>query len=263
MRRIFGSFDKADLAEPYFTSMEMVSDAQFYLIQYKRDGQWFEDFEPQENLKVFRKDKKYPGNTGKLNDWFALLPDIEIHDDDWCIFTDVHDVVFQRDIPELSKNVSIYACYEGKVFGEVPFWKSIYPASMMDKRVYNCGIFAMNPFYFREYLQKVHEEYEKIKKWKTEFRAETIGIGFPFNSQYATDVLAGNIGNIFNGVADTYIYNNFIKNIVDVVEWKDACCYNFSIEKGFAKMKYRKLCNLEDKPFAIAHYNGDAKNKNI
>jgi hypothetical protein len=227
----------------------------FYLVQYQRDGGW-EDVELPENVKLFRMEKKYPGNTGKLNDWYSIYNRIGVEHRDWCIFTDMHDVVFQKDIPALPDDKDALVTYEGKMFRDIGFWKAMLPERMLDRRAYNCGTFAMRDFLFKEYLEIVHNKYQEMMDWKRDFSAGQLGIGFPFNSQYVTDTITANVGSIFNGIADTVIFNEYIQKIDNLMEWDDVCCYNLMIEEKKAKMQYRRLCRMDGRPYSIAHFNG-------
>lgn len=260
MRRIFGSFNNYSLAKPYFESVGKVSDAVFYCMQYKRGGEW-DAVAPVDRVQIIKMDKEYPGNTGKLNDWAK----VEIlGENEWCVFTDMHDVVFQTDIPKLSEDVFAMICYEGKRFGNVPFWREMFPEDMMDKKIYNCGVFAMKRSMFILYLKTIEEEYSRMKEWKKNMSMECFGDDFPFNSPHARRTLEHGMGSLFNGVADTYYFNKFINQIEfvgRVKEWRDVCCYNFLIEKKKAIVKDGKLCRRSGTLFAIAHYNGNAKEK--
>jgi hypothetical protein len=260
MRRIFGAFDKADLAAPYFKSMGKVTDAWFYILQYKRDGVWEKVTLP-ENATLYKLDKKYAGNSGKLNDLYGVFSGLSLGLDEWYIFTDMHDVVFQTDIPSLEGDANIFVVSEQKTFGEIDFWKHMLPSEMHGWTAYNCGVFAMREKQFRRYLEISHAEYSRMIDWKKNFSATRLGSEFPFSSPYATEMIKEQMGSLYNGIADTYLFNKCIHDSRAVFDWNDVCCYNFAIEQNVAVVKRKKMYNKKGDLFAIAHYNGNAKEK--
>ncbi len=95
----------------------------------------------------------YPGHTKK----YAHLG--EMDDERWYLFTDMYDVVFQAEIPDLDKYGSeILVADEGVTWRQNRFFDRAfleYPALevIRDQKVYCSGTYAMKGKYFNDLVQ--------------------------------------------------------------------------------------------------------------
>jgi len=110
---------------------------------------------PIENLPVFKKyEESYCGNLKR----FDYIPKLD--DNRFMIFSDIDDVVFQRPLPDLERmGYEVYLGHEN-VKHKDSFWKPYiernkYFEPLLERPVYNGGLFAMRGFVFTEYKKYI------------------------------------------------------------------------------------------------------------
>lgn len=208
-----------------------------------------------ENAIVKKFDHGYMGNTGRFIPLYDIIKDGDFSNDDWFVFTDTHDVFFQRPIPDLSHvGAHILVAYEGKKFKEVDFWKIRVPSSLLEEDVYNVGSFAMRGKVLLQFLLQIKRSWDQFKEWY--FMKDNLV--FP----YEVEVSKNFIASIFNSYTDTVLFNQFIKNKYYEELPGLFGCVAFNGELGRMKKVKRTWTTSDDKVISIVHENGStARNK--
>lgn len=95
---------------------------------------------------------KYPGNVARFN----YLP-IDVKHEDWVLFTDTSDVIFQKELPDLQKvNCDIYVGNE-RTLHMGSYWDNVCQTdlrfrNLLQKTIYNAGMFLMRGDVYIDYL---------------------------------------------------------------------------------------------------------------
>lgn len=255
---IIGAFNQAKYAQTYFDSLDILGDVEVIVVQYLRRGK-FEPVKVPKNVKLIKYKKEYPGNTGKHKDFREIVGPL-LTDDKWCIFTDMHDVVFQTPLPELPSGTSvILAASESVTFGEVDYWSDIFPASVRNWEVYNVGCFAMKRDVLRMFWDNLYENWMEFYSWYKSGSIPRIGNGdtFPFNIPFHEKVKV-EMAIMFNGHYDTLCFNEFIRSYGYSELPGLFACYAFQVDKGVIVNNDGQLFR-DGKLTTIAHFNGNTK----
>lgn len=217
------------------------------VVEYQKDNA--PDVNYPSNAQVYRVNKPYPGNTGRFIALYDLFEQttVEYKPEDWIIFTDTHDVIFQN-IPDLSKvKENIIVTPEYKTFEQVEFWNPRVPKGMYDWEVYNVGLFAMRLPLFKQFLRVIRGEWDKIVEYRNR-----PGLNFPYDVTIAKESMT----QIFNSYADTIYFNQFIRYLKVFSQNSLFGCLSFGIEKKKIKLKNGIYLNEFDVPISIVHANG-------
>lgn len=129
-----------------------------------------------DNIKVGRLEiipKIYPGNLSR----YKLIPIDIIKNNEWYIFTDTSDVIFQTDFPDFDRTrFEIIVAPENEIHRN-SIWKGFiekdkYFEDLMDRPIYNAGCYAMKGNKFLEFLKFLRgrvypENYDQLlfNKW--------------------------------------------------------------------------------------------------
>lgn len=251
---IITSYSYTKGCEQYFKSFSENVKANMIVIAF---DEFREEIHPKNNCKIYKYEKGYPGNTGRLLPILRILKRDDFDLSGWFIFTDTHDVVFQTDIPELNTiNKSIIACPEDISFGKSDFWKLRVPKNMYNLQVFNVGSFAMRGFQLVKFLEQVQSEWNHVVDEYTSKSDDR----FPQD----TIIFRDRLGNQFNSFADTIIFNRFIdQNIDDVLVHPTLfTCLAHNLESRRTHQKKDDMYyNEEHEIFAIVHKNGSTKDE--
>jgi hypothetical protein len=214
-----------------------------------------------DNVTLVKMDKEYAGNTGKHRDLAKVIPTMkDWQPNDWVIFTDVHDVVFQAPIPKLP-NLTLLTSCEGKKFGEIDFWRDRMPAEYHSWTAYNVGTFAIRYELLLQFWKKLDASWMDFYSWYKHGHARLHEPGgFPFNTNHLETEYKEISATIFNGYFDTIIFNKFIRR--KTVKAKAAPwlfgCYAYEQITGGVTMKDSKMYR-DNQLIPITHYNGCSK----
>src|ERR1035437_354088 len=252
---LIGAFSSGEMAQPYFDSLKVLGDSVTpIIIQYQHKGE-FQKVNVPLNVKLIKLAKDYSGNTGKHKDFREYIAPI-LTGEDWTIFTDMHDVVFQAPLPEFP-DVNILVASEGKMFGQINFWKDLFPVSMWADQAYNVGCFAMRTSLVKDFWELLFIDWMKFVDWYKTGTIPQIKGGFPFNAAAFPQRLKDELAIIFNGFYDTMFFNEFIKEYQSKEELEGLFgVYAYNFEVGNIVKKNGVLYTKEDKKISIAHYNG-------
>ena len=233
-------------------------------LMYKNRGK-FDKCDIPKYATVIKADKNYPGNTGRHKDLYNVLKQLEINKNAWCIFTDVHDVVFQAPLPKLPEDADVLVCNEGKIFRDIEFWKMKMPKRMWDYPAYNSGVWAMRYSVLMDYWKSLMNQWDKFYVWyKTASLPKIIDqeiylINVPELDQDIKDRIAMT----FNSYHDTIGFINFLQNKPLRIKEVSGlfACYAFNYEMGTIYQKEGKTYNQNHELVSIVHYNGCFKYK--
>lgn len=255
---LIGAFSRAKYAQNYFDSLKVLGDTvEPIIIQYLYHGE-FEKIDKPENVLLIKYAKEYPGNTGKHKDFRELISPL-LERDVWCIFTDMHDVVFQGPLPEFP-DTEILIASEAVKFAEVDYWCEIFPDYVKEWEVLNVGCFAMKRDTLRDFWEYLYKNWMEFYQWYKTSYIPRIGNGdsFPFNIPYHKNVKI-QMAVMFNGHYDTLCFNEFLrKHKTEEVPGLFAC-YAYQVEKGIASLHKDNQLYVGDKLATVAHYNGATK----
>lgn len=202
--------------------------------------------------KIYVIDKAYPGNTARFLPLAGILGDKQFKDDDWFVFTDTHDVEFQKKLPDLTNQTHhILVAHEGKLFKEVGFWEVRVPSDLLLSDVYNVGCFAMRGHMFKTFLLKLRKEWETFILWYK-------GIA-DYDFPYAIPVARTYLAVLFNSYGDTVIFNRFIRDRLFIELPGLFGCVNFNKEIGAMIQKRSGWITSDGKTISIVHHNGGDK----
>jgi hypothetical protein len=255
---LIGAFSKGKLAQPYFDSLPILGDSvEPIMVQYLHKGE-FERITIPENVRLIKYKKEYPGNTGKHKDFAEVLAPL-LTRDAWCIVTDVHDVVFQAQLPAFPDTVDSLVVFEGKKFDDVDYWQEMFPRYTAGWDAYNVGCFAMKREILLAFWDYLHRNWMEFYGWYRNAVILPIGNGdsFPFNIPFHHKVRV-DIAVMFNAHYDTLCFNEFIRKqaIQEIPEL--FACYAYQVEKGIVSCKEGQLYR-QDNLVSIAHFNGNTK----
>lgn len=180
---LIGAFNSGEAATAYFKSLKNLGEAaEPIIIQYWFQGK-FEPVEVPKHVKLLQIQKEYPGNTGKHKDFRQYVAPLLVKDQ-WCVFTDMHDVIFQQPFPEFPSNAQILVASEGKKFGEIEFWKKLLPKRAWKQKAYNVGCFAMRRDLLLRFWDYLYNEWMQFFDWYAHGQLPLLGDGesFPFCS---------------------------------------------------------------------------------
>jgi hypothetical protein len=254
---LIGAFNNGKKAKNYFDSLLVLGDkVEPIIIQYLRNGKFDKVAKP-DNVKLIKYKKEYPGNTGKHKDFREIISPL-LERDTWCIFTDMHDVIFQAPLPKFP-DTEILIASEAKKFGDVGYWKEIFPADVWDMDVYNVGCFAMKRSLLQDFWDYIYENWMQFHQWYKSKSVARIGNGdtFPFNVPFHEKVRV-EMAIMFNGHYDTLSFNRFIRKHKTSELPSLFACYAYQVEMGVIEDKDGKLYQ-NGKLTSVAHYNGSMK----
>lgn len=254
---LFCAFDHVREAKDFFQSMKKTEGTiEPICLMYEPQ----DDVDLPENGRLIPLPKRYAGNTGRLKDVSMILPQLNLDKNAWFFFTDVHDVIFQRPIPELPTSADIFVCSEGKKFKEIDFWKERLPKSMQSWEAYNVGTFAMRYEPFVEFLSQLEESWYKFLSW---YHKPSNGRGekFPHDMIATKREIKDSVARIYNSYADTFVFNNYLHTtryrVKEMAELFTCFGYNYELKNIVVKdgLTYTRDGQL----VSIIHYNGNTK----
>lgn len=254
---LIGAFNNGKKAQKWFDSLPVLgTEVEAIVVQYLRRGK-FDKVNVKGNVKLVKYKKEYPGNTGKHKDFREILAPM-LTQDTYCMFTDMHDVVFQAPLPELPRT-PIIATSEGKKFGEIPYWEEIFPRNLHKLDVYNVGTFVMQRDVLLGFWDYLHTNWCDFYAWYKNSYIPMIGSGdtFPFNIPFHEKVRV-EMAVMFNSHYDTLCFNEFIRKYEFVEVPELFGCYGYQVETGRLTFKGKKLY-YKDQLVTVAHYNGKFK----
>jgi hypothetical protein len=171
-----------------------------------------------------KNESKYPGNLFR----FAFFP-MGLDKDDFCIFTDTHDVFFQKELPELDKT-KIYVAPEHLKWNESDFWMPIlnqYGCRELDGfPIYCMGSWAMP-------ISEVNDLLEFMIKNSARFN--------------------------YANFSDQILFNLWLKNKkFEIHPTLFATIFN-GYNLGKISIKDKKVLSDKGEEFSIVHFNGNTK----
>ncbi len=266
---IIGAFDHGSEANRFFDSLEKIlgdTVRPIMLMYLSPDGKYDEDVRIPKNVTLIKANKRYPGNTGRHKDLREVVLSMNLDKDAWCIFTDIHDVVFQTPLPDLPADADILVCDEGKTFGEIEFWKAIFPQDVWKLRAYNSGVWAMKYPVLMEFWDSLYNDWMKFFDW---YKHETLPKisplhSFPFEAPILDKQIKNDIAKLFNGYQDTLAFIEFIEHVRNgKYRLKELsglfACYAFQYDLDQVVEKERETYLMSGEKVCIVHYNGDSK----
>lgn len=207
-----------------------------------------------ENCDVYKIKGGYKGNTARFLPIYDFFQQMPFKDDDWFIFTDTHDVWFQREIPDLNDFwAPIITSPEGKLFKEIDFWQDRLPQTMMEWPALNVGLFAMKKPAWMDFITAVRGCYEEMLNW---YKGEH-GNQWPKDSPLVRKYITAT----FNHYADTMIFNSFIHNRKWISAPEVFSCIGFQAELGHIHESKKHWLTETGEIVSVVHANGDVKFK--
>ena len=252
---LIGAFSKGALAQTYLDSLAVVSDqVEPIFLQYLNKEGSFDSVSLPAHAKLIKVKKAYPGNTGKHKDFRELLSPLLVRDA-WCLFTDMHDVVFQAPLPPFP-DTQILLASEGKIFKDVPYWQEMFPDDVMSLEIYNVGCFAMKRDTLLAFWDELYAEWMQFHSWYKTAHIPRFGNGdnFPFNIPFHDHVRV-EMAVMFNSHYDTLIYNRFIRKHRRTELPHLFGCYAYQVDQGIIE-QYQNQLYRAGQLVSIAHYNG-------
>lgn len=214
--------------DKYVESLKNLGDSVDKLIsvefpEYISDVYQLSNFIPSTSLKV-QTEPKYPGNLFR----FAFFP-MGIDPKDTCIFTDTHDIHFQRPI-KVKDKTKIYAGTEHILWKDTDFWRPILERykvrELMDKPVYNMGAWIM-PF---------AKAYELIEYIRINYKM--------FDC---------------SNWSDQILYNLWLLNQDFEVDTTEIANFYDGYRTKNVLIKDKRVVNKDNKEYSIIHFNGNSK----
>jgi len=258
---VIGAFSSGKMAKTYFSTLPNLGDVEVIIIQYWNKEDKFDWVSVPPNVKIIQITKKYPGNTGKHLDLMTHVTN-RIEEDAWVFFTDVHDIIFQGPLPELPTDADILVASEGKNFGEIPFWRLIFPQEMYGKMAYNVGCMAMKKDALISFWAYLMKDWTAFHEWYDSVEIPDLGPKdmYPFNVKNYNDKVKYDTASVFNGYFDTLCFNKFIRTKdYRATEIKGLfACYAFNHAVGTLVKKEDQWYNCGEL-VSIMHFNGDTK----
>lgn len=220
------------------------------VIQFRKNMDSIPDVIYPADARVYKINRLYPGNTGRLLPIYDLLTQEKFNNDDWFIFTDTHDVIFQKKIPDLNTltNKDIIVTPEDRKFREISFWGERSPRYLHDQDIYNVGLFAMKLRVYKKFLEQVKMAWINMVKWKNHLISDQ----FPFD----VPIVRNQIAATFNSFADTIIFNTFLMEKEFDVQRELFGCLRFSMDKIEMIKIENKFYTKEGKLICVVHANG-------
>lgn len=196
---------------------------------------------------VYHQDSKYIGNKMARKPLLDLItkPFTHVFDNEWFLWTDCHDVIFQDQLPEFWINSDkALICPEHLKHKESDYWLPIIASSpefayLHNKLVYNSGCFAMKGVQILDYFTELNQPSYSGRYGK---------------SGYDGDQLIYNKWvhkNISSCVADIGIFLSLYAGYVGK-QWTGR--------SEHSKLVNGKFITPEGKPFSIVHASGHTKN---
>lgn len=256
---LIGAFNHGEMAQHYFDSLPVLGDAvEPIYIQYQRKNA-FEPVKTPENVKLIKYQKEYAGNTGKHKDFRELIAPL-LERDTWVIFTDMHDVLFQAPLPILPEKETIVTVSESKKFGEINYWRELFPENVFELEVFNIGTFAMKRDTLLAFWDYLYEGWSNFYRWYKTGSLFQVGDGitFPFAVPRFHQQFRIELAILFNGHYDTLAYNKFLRTQQFVEMPGLFGCYAYQVETGRIEDRMGKLYQ-NDKLISVAHFNGASK----
>lgn len=180
--------------------------------------------------------KPYPGNLHRF-DFLYELASHEMNPNRWIVFTDTHDVIFQKDFPDFTqfRDTDVLVASEGEKWSDSSWWSSVVeqmPADFMenmgDNMVLNAGTWAMKVKTFQamyEYMMRRAADYNNVQ-WSDQ----------PMYNEF---VYSGAVTPIIHKTFCTTLYRNMeLQNVIK----EDGRFYNRAHEL-----------------YSIVHGNGNSK----
>lgn len=254
---LIGAFNNGRMAQRYFASLAVLGDTvEPIIVQYLRKGK-FDRIKKPVNVKLIKYKKEYPGNTGKHKDFREIISPL-LERDAWCIFTDMHDVIFQAPLP-VFPDADVLVASESKKFGEVNYWRDLFPQDVWEWDVYNVGCFAMRRDTIKGFWEYLYENWMQFYTWYKQGTIVRIGHAdtFPFNIPFH-DKVRVEMAIMFNGHYDTLCFNQFIRKNKKKELSGLFACYAYQVDTGVVELRGTNLYQ-NNKLTSIAHFNGDTK----
>ncbi len=124
---------------------------------------WEPEFEVPKEFTVYKQGMPYQGNKEARLPLLSMIPTLGLQE--WYIWTDAQDIVFQAELPmgrfntirnEGDKVTSVIACPEYLKHNEADFWINKCQGDefhfLLDKQIYNSGCFAMTGIQIMSYF---------------------------------------------------------------------------------------------------------------
>lgn len=257
---IIGAFSNGKLAQKYFNSLSVLGEnVEPIIIQYLNRGTFDKVLVPK-NVTLIKYQKEYPGNTGKHKDFHEVIAPL-LKEDKWCMFTDMHDVLFQAPLPDLDNSVDMYVSPEGRLFGEIIYWKDILPQKTLAWDAYNVGSFIMKRDILLEFWSYLYKQWVDFYQWYKYATIPRIGNGdtFPFNIPFH-DKIRIDMALMFNNNYDTLCFNEFLRRKVTKDDERLFACYAYLVKTKIATYTRGKLFR-NGTLVSVAHFNGSSKTK--
>lgn len=180
---------------------------------------------------------KYPGHLHRLE----YVPFSFFDPDRWVIFCDTDDVIVQRPIPELPDKKDILVSNES-VDHKDGFWFTVikqFPVftPLLDKPVYNAGLFAMKAHVLEEYVQFLKDFRAKHKLTEPQYLDQLI-LNYWLHEEAPKKWKVGYVPTLF-----CPLYANY--------------------EKGYCQKVNGTWCNKKGEPYTFVHANGPAELKRM
>lgn len=204
---------------------------------------------------IYKQESKYINNRTARLPLLELLKKNKTLLNEWFVWTDCHDVVFQKELPEfwINSNKDAIICSEHLKHGESDYWLPLITGSkefehLYDKEVYNSGVFAMRGFKIFNYFCELNKPTYPNRYGKSELYID---------NQYDGDQL------IFN----KWVHNNI--SCCDVNSEIFLALYTGYIDKNwvdmstYSKFDNGKFISQDGKIFPIVHANGNVNIKEI
>lgn len=193
---------------------------------------------PLYSVRLF-KDIKYPGHMNRLQH----IPFDFLDLDRWVIFSDTDDVIIQKKIPELPQDKDILVANEN-VNHQDGFWLSVikqFPVfePLLDKPVFNAGLFAMKGTVLKEYVSFQQEFIEEHKLTQPE---------------YLDQLILNYWIHIENDIKKDEKYKYRVGYVPSLF-----CCLHANVEKQNCKKVNGVWCDKKDQVFVFVHANGSMK----
>jgi hypothetical protein len=187
---------------------------------------------------IYKQDSNYLGNKNARLPLYDLIKNKNL-DDDWFIWTDCHDIIFQDKIPEfwINPDFKVLICSEFSTHEEIEFyWLKIIIESesdefkhLLNKPIYNSGSFAMLGSQMMDYISEL-----KIQSYYGRYGLDYDGDQLIFNK---------------------WIQNNMTICKVDKTIWLSLC---YGLGKN-GLLCDDKFITAKKTLFPIVHANGQSK----
>ena len=199
---------------------------------------------------IYKQDSDFTGNVAALMPFLKLLKSKD-YSEDWFIWVDCHDVVFQRTMYPFwdDQGFSVVLSSEYARHEELSeYWGSIIKACpsrdfefLLNRTIYNGGCFAMKAPYFCDYLVSLNEYYRCYGDFKG---FSYNGVQLFFNKWVQKHIFSCIVLSDFLNLCSGYLKAGF-KDPAEV--------------SGVSEVKDGKFVDPVGQLFTIVHANGETK----